>query len=627
MCGINLIIDKRKKLDPDLIENMSALTSHRGPDETKPFRIDTPAKTFFLCANRLKITDQSEAAAQPFISSDSKYALLFNGEIYNFHSLKNELLDNNIRFSSHSDTEVLFYWMQLYGRNGIEKLEGMFAFIFIDVEKDEVLIARDRFGIKPIYYYEDENFFITSSEIKAIVGTGLVKKEINEDQIHHYLLYKYAKQPETLYKHISELKNGAVLRIKNNESRIEKFSRQDIISNPTVPDLTIIEDHITNSLLQQLDAQVPLGLLLSGGVDSTLLLAIAHKEGFTIPTYSIVNSKENRSFGTKDYHYSKLAASTYKSEHHELEIDISILDQFDDFIEGIDQPIGDSSLLMTSEICRNASLSQPLGPSTGEAKQAGMKILLSGAGADEVFAGYNRHFAFYKYLNNKKTLDVLSPFLKPALNLLPSGFPHPFRKRFQLAKKLARSLNASPSKTFQNYLTFNELKLSKDDNEFKDQFDHKQDILAWALKHDQNNYLVSDVLALSDKASMQQGIELRVPYLDEKLTNYMAGLDPLLLINKGQKWILKELLKKHGGRKFVNRSKEGFGLPLSNWLFDKRIRHLWELFESKESIIFNYLEKNTFDILVSQQKRNTEDHGQLLWSILVLGHWLQKNFS
>ena len=199
MCGINLIIDKNRNLNPDLINKMSALTRHRGPDETKSCRIDSTTKNYFLAVNRLKITDQSDGASQPFISNDSKYALLFNGEIYNFHSLKNDLLNKNITFVSHSDTEVLFHWLILNGKNGIEKLEGMFAFIFIDVENDEILIARDRFGIKPIYYYEDENCFIASSEIKPIIETGLMKKEINTSQIHHYLAYKYAKQPLLLF--------------------------------------------------------------------------------------------------------------------------------------------------------------------------------------------------------------------------------------------------------------------------------------------------------------------------------------------------------------------------------------------------------------------------------------------
>lgn len=627
MCGINLIIDKHKVLDQDLINKMSDLTRHRGPDETKSHKIDTKTKTYFIASNRLKITDQSEVASQPFFSSDSKYVLLFNGEIYNFYTLKNELLNKNIVFASNSDTEVLFHWLLLNGKKGIERLEGMFAFIFIDIENDEILIARDRFGIKPIYYYEDNDCLIFSSEIKPIIGTGLMKKELNASQIHHYLLYKYAKQPETLFQNIFELDHGSVLCLQNNERYMEHYVQNNTRQNDSIPDLVKIEELITNNLIQQLNSQVPLGLLLSGGVDSTLLLALAGKEGFTLPTYSIVNSKIDKSFGTRDYHYSRLAASTYASEHHEIEIDISLLDQFEDFIEKLDQPIGDSSYLMTSEICRNASKSQPCGPFAGEKGQAGMKILLSGAGADELFAGYNRHFAFYKYLKNKKILDFLSPILKPVLNSLPAGFSHPLRKQFRLVKKWSKSFDKSPSKTFLNYLMFNELSSNGNGIEINTPFKNDKDWFGWALKHDQNNYLISDVLALSDRASMQHGIELRVPYLDEKLTDYLAGLHPTSLIEKGQKWILKELLKKYGGRKFANRPKEGFGLPLSNWLFDKRAAHLWELFESPDSVIFNYLEKDKFDRLVGQQKRKTEDHGPILWSILVLGHWLQRNFS
>ncbi len=627
MCGINIIIDKHKNLDATIINIMSEFTRHRGPDETKIYRFDDKTTSYFLGANRLKISDSSNAASQPFISSDSKFVLLFNGEIYNFYALKNELINKNINFSSHSDTEVLFHWLRLNGKKGIEKLEGMFAFVFIDIDNNEILIARDRFGIKPIYYYKDENYFIASSEIKSIIGTGLMKKELNTSQIQHYLSYKYAKQPETLFQNIYELKHGFVLHFQKDKWQMEKFFQIPTVTINTAPNLTLIEEMITDSLLQQLNANVPLGLLLSGGVDSTLLLALARKEGFTLPTYSIVNSKSDASFGTKDYHFSRLAATKYNSEHHELEIDISVLDQFDNFIDTMDQPIGDSSYLMTSEICKMASKSQPYHTPDGEAGQAGMKILLSGAGADEYFAGYNRHFAFYKYLNNKRVLDFLFPLFKPVLNSLPSGFPHPFRKQFRLMKKWSKSYDKSPSKTYYNFLKFNEISFNDHMIESHDLPANDQDLFAWALHHDQNNYLIGDVLALSDKASMQHGIEMRVPYLDEKLVNYIAGIPQSSLLKNGQKWILKELLKKHGGAKFVNRPKEGFGLPLSNWLFDTRISHLWELFDSKDSIIFNYLEKDKFDYLATQQKQNAEDHGPLLWSILVLGHWLQRNFS
>lgn len=593
---------------------MSAQTAHRGPDDSKTITLQSASKTFHLAANRLKITDQSDAASQPFIATDSKQVLLFNGEIYNFHELKNNLLNKNIPFTSHSDTEVLFHWIKEYGVEGIAKLEGMFAFIFIDLSTEEVIVARDRFGIKPVYFYENDHFFIVSSEIKAIAESGLFAKELNPSSIPHYLKYKYVKAPETFYKEIYELEHGHTYHFNGHNWEKDKYYDEKIIDQESHFDIEKMEGLITNSIIQQLDSQVPLGLLLSGGVDSTLLLALAKKEGFTLPTFSIVNSEKDSSFGTHDFHYSRLAAKTYSSDHHEVEMNISMLDRFDDFINNIDQPIGDSSYLMTSAICKYASIPQSIG-------KEGMKILLSGAGADELFAGYNRHAAFYTYLNNKKLLNKISPVLKPLLNNLPTGQKHPLRKHFRLMKKWSISHDSSPYTTYDNFLSFNELNI-----ETHRQSETKSDFFGWALSHDRNNYLIGDVLALSDKASMHHGIELRVPYLNENLVHYLNKFPSEVRIQKGSKWMLKEILTKHGGAKFTRRSKEGFGLPLSGWLFDKRMAHLWDIFNDQNQSVFNFLEKKKFDELVDQQKRRIEDHGPLLWSILVLAHWLKRNF-
>lgn len=610
MCGINLIIDKKKTLTPDTISIMSATTHHRGPDETKHQVLHFNSKICYLGANRLKITDHTDAASQPFISENLKHSLLFNGEIYNYCNLKNDLIQHGVSFTTHSDTEVLFHWLKHYGKEGIKKLEGMFAFIFIDLERQEILLARDRFGIKPIYYFEDNNFFIASSEIKAIFSTGLVKKTVRPNQIDHYLSYKYANPPETFFKNIFELTPGSIMHNKSNTWEIVPFLNDHPSKVDSTPDIEKIESLITNSLLQQLDAKVPLGLLLSGGIDSTLLLALATKEGFQLPTYSIVNRDKDRSFGTQDYTYSRLAASTYGSIHHEIEINSSILDQFESFIDELDQPIGDSAYFLTSEVCKNASKS--------------MKILLSGAGADEFFAGYNRHKAFYTYLNHKKLFDISIPFAKPLINSLPSGIPFPYRKKIQLLKKLINSHDRSPEKIYNNYITFEQFRI---DQRAFDQTSSVSNWFEWALKHDQQNYLVSDVLALSDKAAMLHGIELRVPFLEENLAHYLSGLPSEALITKGQKWILKNILSKNGGGKFINRPKEGFGLPLSHWLFNKKVARLWELFELNESLIYTYIDKTIVDHLIDQQKRKVEDHGPLLWSLLVLGHWLQRNVS
>ncbi|MCG8310495.1 MAG: asparagine synthase (glutamine-hydrolyzing) [Cytophagales bacterium] len=591
------------------MSRMSEATRHRGPDETCTKIINGDSYHYHLSANRLAITDQSDNAAQPFHDEASKCALLFNGEIYNYYELRNDLIAQNISFNSFSDTEVLFHWIKTYGPEGLKKLEGMFAFIFINFENEEVFVARDRFGIKPIYFYQNERFIIISSEIKAIVRTGLIKKVLNRNQLFHYLSYKYARPPETFYKDVYELEHGHYLRLHRKGSENKKFIDEKKPSIFTTPDIKKVEELITDSLLKQLNAGVPLGLLLSGGVDSTLLLALAQKEGYKLPTYSVVNTKKENSFGTNDRHYSRLASSIYACDHHELEIDIGLLDQFDDSISKMDQPIGDSSYLLTSEICRYASDS--------------MKILLSGAGADELFAGYNRHWAFYKYLNNKSYLNILTPLAKRFINVLPTGYKHPLRKKFRLLKKWAKSYDGSSQATFNNYLIFNEIgaeTLIKDKDE---RVDYR---FGWALKNDQNNYLVGDVLALSDKASMLHGIELRVPYLSEHLTNYLNTFNPEERIRYGRKWMLKRILANHGGKKIAGRSKEGFGMPLSDWILNKKAMHLWNNFSSEDNPVFEFIEKEKIEMLIQQQKRKVEDHGPLLWSMLVLSHWIKQHF-
>ena len=609
MCGINVILDKRKNLDSSPISIMGQKTAHRGPDESLVRTIEGKTSTFHLSANRLRITDQSDNASQPFLGIDQKYGLLFNGEIYNFYDLKNELIKKNISFHSSSDTEVLYYWMREYGQVGMSGLKGMFAFIFIDFDDETILISRDRFGIKPLYYYQCDQYIVISSEIQSIISSGLLKKELNKNQIQHYLLYKYPRSPETFFKGIYELQPGHCMKFENDQSRLTKFYLKTQSSISEKPDVSKIRQLVNDSLLNQINVEVPLGLLLSGGVDSSLLLALARQEGYTLPTYSIVNSSKESSFGTKDQYYSRLASSIFGSDHHEVEVNINILDQFSDFISGMDQPIGDSAYLLTSEICQYASQS--------------MKILLSGVGADEYFAGYNRHWAFYNYLRFKNILDKTFHFARPFLHHLPAGSKHPFRKHFNLIRKWTNSYDLSPSVTFQNYLTFSEFSFH---HIIKDDQKTKESLFGWALEQDQSNFLVSDVLALSDKASMRSGIELRVPFLNETLVQYLNMHEAEQLIKYGRKWILKEMLKELGGRKLLTRPKEGFGLPISDWLLDAKASHLWENLNSNDNPIFEFLPVEQFNKIVKQQKLTKADHGPLLWSIIVLSHWLSHNF-
>jgi asparagine synthase (glutamine-hydrolysing) len=612
MCGINIICDYAGSLDHQPIRRMVNSTKHRGPDETLVKIVEHNGINFHLGANRLKITDHSDYSSQPFLSEDDSKALLFNGEIYNYDAIKNELLSQNMHFQSPSDTEALFHWLSIFGSERLDELEGMFAFVFIDSQQERVLLSRDRFGIKPLYYFCNSKYFIASSEIQSILQTGLVPQRLNDDQVHHYLLYKYANAPETFYRDIKAVQPGEVLEL-DNHIKLHSFTytRPIEIDHQLKYEVDKIEDILKDNLIQQINAKVPLGLLLSGGVDSTLLLALAREEGFTTPTFSIVNSVSDAGFGTDDYKYSCMAAELYGSEHHEIEVNPSLLDDFESFISQLDQPIGDSSYMMTSEVSRQAADS--------------IKILLSGAGADELFAGYNRHWAFYQYLKNYKRLGMLLPPLRFAAKFLPSGRSLPWRKQFRMVKKLADAIDLSPASTFDHFMQFTEMANRANTSDIS--FQSHEEWLYWCLNHDLKNYLVKDVLELTDKASMQHGVEIRVPYLNEKLVKYVKMRSQTGLFMKGRKWILKEILNKYQGRPFTKRPKEGFGLPISKWMTDKRSNHLWEFTEKESSLIFKFIDRDILSHIIDQHLRQKEDHGSFLWAVLVLSHWLEQKFA
>ncbi|MDZ7605255.1 MAG: hypothetical protein U5K79_06625 [Cyclobacteriaceae bacterium] len=224
---------------------MANMTRHRGPDETRIVEEKSNGLSIHMATNRLKITEHTQLASQPFSVGTCRKYLLFNGEIYNYRDLKNILLDVGVQFHSDSDTEVLFQWISMFGKERINALEGMFAFAFLDLEQEEILIARDRSGIKTIYYHDAGNIFIASSELKPIAGCGLYQKRLNKRQINHYLCYKYAAPPETFFEDVFELLPGSVLHYRNHCWEKSSFSNVDFQGSSELIDIQDIEELIT----------------------------------------------------------------------------------------------------------------------------------------------------------------------------------------------------------------------------------------------------------------------------------------------------------------------------------------------------------------------------------------------
>ncbi len=602
----------------EAIRQMLSATTHRGPDHMGKRLFSIKDANVHIGANRLRIHDITERSDQPFQDISGRYAIAFNGEIYNYDELKNELIRNGCVFRTSSDTEVLLQWLIQKGEQGIRSLNGMFAFAYFDLEMGSMIVARDSWGMKPLYYTNTGTQIIISSELQGILASGLVKRSLNRTQIVHYLQYKYAGRPETFYENILELEPGFYLKYEKGEYKVIRYKEtSEFLFNIEAGEKTNrlsteIEKLLRNSLLTHLQSEVPLGLLLSGGVDSTLLLALAREEGYSVPTFSIVNHKSDVSYGTEDYKYARKAALQYRSDHTVIEVDDTILGGFNEFISQMDQPVADSGAWMTWLICQKASES--------------VKVVLSGAGADELFAGYNRHRAYYWYLRHHKEVKALMPAIRFTGSVLPDGRNFPLRKRVHLYKKWAQSIDSDPVVTWNRmistpeYMDINNIGLWPDMMNTNAYMRH-------ALENDRLQYLISDVLAISDRMSMQSSLEMRMPYLDGALSDFARSISPEILLMHGGKGILKEILKTYGGKKFAFRKKEGFGLPAGNWFRNKKHDYLWGLFSGNDHLIFDFVKQEEILKMIERHRGGAVDLSQKLWSVLVLGHWLAKEFE
>lgn len=596
MCGINFILDKNHNLEQDTILSMNSCLSHRGPDHNDVFLHKNETGHYLFGTTRLKIVDSRDEANQPFQSTDKRYVLIFNGEIYNYRQLKNQLIKTGYVFRTESDTEVLLALLITQGIAGIKQLDGMFSFVFTDFKENRTIVARDASGIKPLYYFQDEQYLIYSSEIRGVLSSQLVTKELNEKQIAQYIRYKYARSPETFYKNIFEVAPGSY-RIHQPE-HLESGTFEGLQSK--TPDSSF-ESLINKSLGDQISTNVPMGLMLSGGLDSSLLLALIKGHGFNkFPCYTIGNSAE----GTSDIKYAKLLTRHFGVKHEAIEVSPKQLaDNFNDYIQRIDQPIADGAGYLTWMLTKSAAND--------------VKILLSGAGADELFAGYNRHTAYYYYLKHfwKNPLARWS---------LRTGGKLVLKNRHQ--SMFADNITADPIQTFDQFRSMRTKGLWARNTTEKREGITKDEYFKMALKLDRTEYLVNDVLKITDNLSMQNGVEVRVPYLSTDIVKYAQSLSTKELMKGEPKWILKNILKKHLPAHLYNRSKVGFGMPFGSWVRNGEVKNITEQLLNPQESIYNHLDFNEVQTLINLHISHKKDYSNELWGLSTLSHWLNKEF-
>lgn len=617
MCGIIGYGGFTKKVS--LNKGIKAI-KHRGPDEDGVEYIDDIA----LGNTRLAIIDLSKNGHQPMFNHNKSLCITFNGEIYNFKEVK-ALLIKKYPFKSNSDTEVILYAYQEWGFKCLEKLSGMFCFVLYDCKKKLLFGARDRLGQKPLKYFFENDKLIFASEIKGILTLVQSKMKIDEVAIDNFLTLQYVPSPSTGFKNIYKLPAGHYFVYKNKKLKIEKywslnFNKKLVLSNEEWEELVYSE--IKKAVKSHLISDVPVGALLSGGLDSSIIVAImALNSSNSINTFSIGFDDDR----FDESQYAKIVSELYKTKHTHLRVTSDdLINNLKGIAEIYDEPIGDNSILPTMLVSKLAA--------------AKVKVALTGDGGDENFAGYERYF----FVNISTRLSKLPSMLKNTFSLAGkySAKLYP-NKQTNRADIFLSTLNQPFNKMYVNYNSFFshqekhnlysmdfKKKISENDTYeiFKSLFDPKLDALDNALKIDVNTYLPDDLLYKTDSASMAYGLELRSPFLDHNLMEKMATMpSKKKLLFTQKKKILKEIALKYNllPKDIINRPKQGFVIPLNKWFKTGLKKYIYSTILSSK-MIDKIFDEGRMKKYLDDYYHTNLNYDNNIFALLMLAFWVDK---
>lgn len=630
MCGIVGIFDlsEKREINRDLLSRMNETQFHRGPDEGG---LHIEAGLGFG-HRRLSIIDLT-SGQQPMISHDQNVVLTYNGEVYNFLELRKELEVLGYSFLTHCDTEVILYAWQAWGESCVDRLRGMFAFAVWDRDRQTLFLARDRLGVKPLYYSELANGqFIFGSELKSLREHPGLPKELDPTAIEDYFGFGYVPDPKTIYKNVYKLEPGYCLAIKRGCKTYKPRQYWDVHFAPRPPqDEQATGEELIERLREvvkiRMVADVPLGAFLSGGVDSSAVVAMmAGLSGDPVNTCSI-------SFGDPAFNESQFAAKVaerYHTAHRVEQVDVDDFTLIDKLAGLYDEPYADSSALPTYRVCELAK------------KQ--VTVVLSGDGGDENLAGYRR----YRWHVNEEQMRSWLPanIRKPVFGLLGQIYPNVdwapkiFRAKSTL-ESIARdslegyfhSISVLPNE-LRSKLFSNQLKKDLQGYQAVDVFRRHIDRaptdnpLSLVQYLDIKTYLPGDILTKVDRASMAHALEVRVPLLDHKLVEWMAGLQPDMKLNGREgKYLLKKSLEKYLPNDILYRPKMGFAVPLNAW-FKGPLKHkVREALLGETMIQCGLFDQAFLQQMVNQNEAGLHDYSSPIWSLFMFEAFLENNKS
>lgn len=650
MCGI---CGTAGFIDKPLLEQMTAIISHRGPDDAGTY-ISSAARVG-LGNRRLSIIDLSPAGHMPMSNEDESIWVTQNGEIYNFPKLRRELEQHGHTFRSRSDTEVLIHGYEQWGLDLLPRLNGMFAFALLDLRDNsrhpgpKLLLARDRFGIKPLYYWSKGNRLLFASEIKAILLAREDRAELNLDALHRYLSFLWIPGPDTLFSGIEQLPPGHYLTWNddgNEELTPKPYWQLRFDADEHMAEKTAVEE--LRAILQRavdrhLISDVPVGVFLSGGLDSTSILALSTKSNGNgrRKAYTIAFRGEDAELeqSADDANYARKVAQQFHAEYHEIEVAPHIVDLLPRVVWHLDSPVADPAAIATYLI--------------SIAARPDIKVLLSGQGADEVFAGYRVHIAHRlaeivhrvpSAIRNQPAAATLSLllFLKDRIPGVRPGFlmaAHRFLEKVLLnasvppeERYILGRLYSTESDLRELYSPElrSELSLSTPAQEFRNYFHdvEAEDFVNRMLYVDAKTFLPDLNLAYCDKLSSAASVEVRVPFLDNELIDFMVRVPPKLKL-KGLtgKYILRRAMSGIVPGEILKRRKASFGAPIRKWL-RRDLRTTVDEILSEEAV----RQRGLFDPvavrkLVSDDREGIKDNAYRIWALLTLETWQRTFFD
>ncbi len=629
MCGINGYIKYNRSGMRDVVRSMNNAIAYRGPDSSGVWSEEGCT----LGHLRLSIIDLSERSSQPFVKGG--LVIVFNGEIYNYRELKSSL--NDVSFITESDTEVVLELWRRYGAKSLNMLRGMFAFAIHDCDTKDTFVVRDHFGIKPLYYVERADGFVFSSELKAIEQACPSDLQVSNSALAASMLYVWIPEENCIWDNVNKLAPGTYLRISakgkvekssywSTRSLLDKSSQVNSESSATELLGKVLEESVSAHLV----SDVPVNAFLSGGLDSSLLVAMARRHLDSLDCYTIKFSERDQKHEVMadDAYYARKVARHLGVRLHTIEVNPDLADLLPKIVGHLGEPIGDSAAINTFLIC-------------DAAHRAGVKVLLSGMGADEIFAGYRKHLANklaakYRIIPSRIRALVEWPIMAmPVASSEQGNRIARWAKRFfsfsglPEADAFFRSYTyydlESLGAAFESDISSGLMEIQRNHHESFDYARERRDLVDAMCFTDINKFMVSLNLNYSDRASMAASTEVRVPFIDIEVMKAAFSIDSgLKLKGRNQKYILKKVAERWLPHEIIYRPKSSFTMPLRAWIKNDLQGLVSDYLLSDEGLSGRKILKPTFiKELIEDEVSGREDNAQKIWHLLTLEQWFR----